>query len=496
MIMAWSKKKLIIASILFLSGIIYLKGLNPVLPLNEDSAIYINMAQSLSRGEGSIITAGPVKLVNYYPSFYPRLLSVFIYLFPGNYLVLKLFGIFLTLVLLLSLAYFYPKLFSGKSELLLLAMVCFNTQICLYSRSILTEIPYTLFSIASVYSLTRYHHEKGAFNRYFFISALTLIFVFYTRLVGMGLILSVFIFFFLKKDLKKSAASLLFFLVLAPWAAGNFIFGRSAYIGEFVSRTEGIGGFIHRWVYNLLATVGKELPDLFFYPWFNSIDPHDLSFIFKATFGCVIGVLLVWGFILKLKKEGLQLWDTYVVVYFLMFYLSWTYHGARYLVPILFFLMYYLILAIRAIAFKKIVFYSLMGLFIISGIIGDLWLNQKDIHHPYSPVESSFVRSGDWLIDHGSKNSIIVSRRPNWMYVYTSGLKGIKFLRSLDTTAQYKYILASKADYLVIDQNKIFRDDARQYLEPLVQAYPDRFELEYVTDIKPQTSVYRVKRAQ
>jgi hypothetical protein len=82
------------------------------------------------------------------------------------------------------------------------------------------------------------------------------------------------------------------------------------------------------------------------------------------------------------------------------------------------------------------------------------------------------------------------------MYVYTAGLKGLKFLRTLDTTEQYEYIMASKADYLVIDQNKIYRDDARQYLEPLVQAYPDMFEPVYVTDIMPQTYVYRVKRAQ
>jgi hypothetical protein len=497
MIMALRKKHLLVLVILVLSVVIYFKGLNPVLPLNEDSAIYINMAQSLSQGRGSICTAGPVATpVNYYPSFYPRLLSGFIYYFPGNYLVLKMFGIFLTLVFLLSLVYFYPKLFCDKSEVLLLAMVGFSTQICMYSRAILTEMSYTLFSVASIYFLSRYHREKGAFNRYFFVSALTLVFVCYTRLVGMGLILSVLIFFILKKDLKKASASLLFFLVLAPWVAGNVIFGRSAYTREFVSRTGGAWDFIHRWIYNLLATIGKELPDLFFYPWLNRIDPRSIIFIFKFAFGGVLAALLVWGFIRKLKKEGLQLWDTYVVVYFFMFYLSWTHHGARYLVPILVFLMYYLILAIRSVAPKRAMFFLLSGSFIISGITGDLWLDHKDIYQPYSPVEASFVRSGDWLKDHASKNSIIVSRRPNWMYMYTSGLKGLKFLRTPDVAAQHKYIMAIKADYLVIDQNKIYRDDARQYLEPLVRAYPDMFELAHVTDITPQTYVYRVKRAQ
>jgi len=494
--MARVRKYTIVFIIFIVSGIIYFKGLNPLLPLNEDSSIYINMAQSLSQGRGGICTTGPVATpLNYYPSFYPRLLSFFIYLFPGNYLVLKLFSICLTLALLLSLAYFYPKLFYEKSEVLLLAMFSFNTLICMYSRAILTEIPYTLFSITSIYFLTRYQQAKGVFNRYFFISAVVLAFVCYIRLIGMGLILSVFIFFLLKKDFKKSSASLLFFLILAPWAGANVIFGTSAYTKEFVSRTSGLLGFVHRWAYNLLATIGKELPDLFFYPWVNSIDPHDLIFVFKFAFGCILAALLVWGFILKLRKEGLQLWDTYVVVYFFLFYLSWTHHGARYLVPILVFLMYYLVLAIRSVAPKRILFYSLAGLFIISGIMGDIWLNRQDKYHPYSPVEESFVRSGDWLKDHVSKNSIIVSRRPSWMYVYTSGLKGLKFLRTLDTAAQYEYIMANKADYLVIDQNKIYRDDARQYLNPLVRAYPDMFELAYVTDITPQTFVYRVKRA-
>ena len=78
--------------------------------------------------------------------------------------------------------------------------------------------------------------------------------------------------------------------------------------------------------------------------------------------------------------------------------------------------------------------------------------------------------------------------------MYTDGYRGLKILRATDTRKQYDYIMDNKVDYIVIDQNKIYRDDARDYLLPLVRDYPDSFEMVYLSHEKPETSVYKVIR--
>src|SRR3989338_8078180 len=101
--------------------------------------------------------------------------------------------------------------------------------------------------------------------------------------------------------------------------------------------------------------------------------------------------------------------------------------------------------------------------------------------------------SGREIIPINPRKSLL-SRRSNWIYVYTQGLRGVKLLRTTDTRAHYAYIMDTKVDYIVIDQNKIYRDDARDYLLPLVRDYPDNFEKVYASPMKPQTYVYKVIR--
>jgi 4-amino-4-deoxy-L-arabinose transferase-like glycosyltransferase len=478
--------------IIVVSGLIYAAGLNPLLPLNEDTSVYINLAQSLGAGKGFIYTAESVaKPGNQYPPVYPALISLFVRFFPGNFFILKLFSVFLTVVLIISIAFYIARFFDEKSTLLIIALLSLNPQMSLYSRSILTEIPFTLFSISSIYFLARYQQEPGIFNRYFFISAVAIAFACYTRLIGMCIIMTAVIFFIIKKDLRKAFASVLFSLTMLPWIAANLVFGKSAYTAEFGGVTHGAADFIHRWVYNLLATIAKEFPDIFFYPWLNGIDSNDRVFIFKLILGCVLTVLLILGFILKAKKEGFRLWDMYVLIYFFLVYLSWTHHGARYLVTILLFLTYYLTTAIRTLLKRKAVFF-LAAIFFISGIAANVWLIWQDRLNPLDPKETSFVAAVDWVKDNVPVNSIVLSRRFNWVYVYTGGIKGLRLLRNKDTKKQYEYIVNNKADFIIIDQNKIYRDDSRDYLVPLVRDYQSSFQKVYESVKQPKTLIYKV----
>ena len=108
--------------------------------------------------------------------------------------------------------------------------------------------------------------------------------------------------------------------------------------------------------------------------------------------------------------------------------------------------------------------------------------------------ERSFISAVDWLKNNAPRKSVILSRRNNFVYMYTNGLRGLKLLVTTDTRRQYNYIMDNKVDYIVIDRNKIYRDDASDYLLPLVRDYPDSFEMAYLSHEKPETSVYKVIR--
>lgn len=109
------------------------------------------------------------------------------------------------------------------------------------------------------------------------------------------------------------------------------------------------------------------------------------------------------------------------------------------------------------------------------------WQIVRERNSPYFPPERSFISAAvDWLKNNAPRKSVILSRRNNFVYMYTNGLRGLELLITTDTRRQYNYIMDNKVDYIVIDWNKIYRDDARDYLFPLVQDYRDSFTMAYV----------------
>ena len=236
-----NKERILIA--LFIAGVLsYFSGLNSLLPLQEDSGLYITLANSLAKGLGFVSTTGPVSYPsNHYPFVYPAILSPLVYLFPGNFFVLKLLNIFLTLLLIVCIFYMLPKFFKGNLVIVAVVLIVLNPQISFYSRQILSEITYTFFSIITLYFLMRYQEESPVINPYLFVSIFVFFLTYYTRLIGISIFVSLIIVFFLKKMFKKGIIVFsLFSLVIAPWVVRNFMIGRSEYMSEFIGSTSNV----------------------------------------------------------------------------------------------------------------------------------------------------------------------------------------------------------------------------------------------------------------
>jgi hypothetical protein len=129
---------------------------------------------------------------------------------------------------------------------------------------------------------------------------------------------------------------------------------------------------------------------------------------------------------------------------------------------------------------------------VLANVAGSLNLAWKEHHRPFEPAEVSLMEAADWLRDNAVPGAVVVSRKPNWMYLY-SGVKGEKFLPTKDTARQLVHLAHHQAAYFVIDRNKIYRDDSREYLVPLAQDYPERFEQVFATRAEPKTLIYRVR---
>lgn len=457
------------------------------LPLQEDSCIYLNLAQSMAKGLGYTYTVEPLdRPANYHPPGYPVMLVPLVSFFPGNYAVPRMLNIVLALIFLVVFFYSFGSVFKDEGDISVIALLGFNCFFIFYWRQALTEMPYLLFSFLSVYFLQ--------VSRRIFVPALAMALAFYTRSIGITLAIAAGIYLLSQRRFKSGLFLGAWFIILvSPWLYYSSKVGKNAYIAEFGGATPGIVKLIGRGFYNLAATVGKELPDLFFYPFFSSVDPRSFIFIFKFLLGSAIVFLLFSGFLKKIKEKGFRFFDLYALVY-LCFYLSWTHHGARYLVPILPFLSYYLFFGIKTLIRRESVSRAVVYLIVAFNIAGCVKEIVRERNSPYLPEERSFISAVDWLKRNAPSKSIILSRRNNFVYIYTQGLRGLKLLRDKDATKQYGYIMDNKVDYVVIDQNKIYRDDARDYLLPLVRDYPDTFEMVYLSPEKPQTWVYKVKR--
>ncbi|MFH1507783.1 MAG: hypothetical protein ABIG46_05085 [Candidatus Omnitrophota bacterium] len=490
--------KLLLIIVVYLTAlIIYSLAINnsPWL-ITEDTALHIIAAKSISQGKGFTITSGPSpQHLRYYPYLYPFLLSLLMPYSGGTYSIYIVFSIFLSMILGFFLFFIIKGFFKKSESIWIIPLFMLNAQVAIFSRVILTDMPYTVFSICAVYFISSYIRRQGNFNRFIFPALLFTALSFYTRLLGVSLVVSFVVYLFMKKEFKKAFfISVFCLLIVSPWAWDNLIAGKSVYIKEFNSHTSGFGGFLFRYIYNLLATIGKELPDLFFYPFMSNIDPLRPVAIFKFITGSLIFLALVRGAFIKIKEEGVAYFDIYLGTYIIIFYLSWVYHGARLLLPLLPFLLYYLIYFVKMHTKKNSYFITVLSVLIFLSIVGNIKEIAQIRMTPFTPAQDSYRQAIDWLKERAHKDDIILSRNVGCVYLYTRGIRGVSFIRRVDNSAQLNNVIKNNARYVIIDQVKIHRDTVRDYLLPMVKAYPDYFQKIYETRLEPKTVVYKVIR--
>jgi hypothetical protein len=256
-----------------------------------DNFAYFSLSRAIALGKGYVELWTPdLSLHTQYPPVFPILLLPAA--FFNSYLSAKLI-VFLCYILSLLFSYrLYSELNGKKSEtatLVAFLLFAFTPVILEYSSWVLSEIPYILVSVLSLYFWSRKRYN---------ISLLFAGFTFFIRTAGVTLLITVSIFYFLKfkREKKKIIIPLFSLLSVLLWLIYIRLFkdpAQISYLQQLLFKNPynpalgniGILGLITRIGRNIWLMPFKVFPQMF---WGKS-DITSLSFF--------IGIILI-GFLL------------------------------------------------------------------------------------------------------------------------------------------------------------------------------------------------------
>ena len=219
----FDKRKIIFFIIISAAVCLYLYAAHfRAVGLFHDDGIYLVNAKALYEGAGYRTASLPDSPPQTkYPPVYPLILSLLWRLspsFPDNIHLMRLFSV-LCGVSVLFLAWSYLQLkvsYKTLPALIFLSALAFNFYFAILAGVVLSEMPFTLFSLASIVLFLHYERHGGKTS--LFCSFLLAVVAFYTRTIGAALFLSFVLWFFYQRRFK--AAFLLSGITLAaiiPW---------------------------------------------------------------------------------------------------------------------------------------------------------------------------------------------------------------------------------------------------------------------------------------
>ncbi|MCK5533710.1 tetratricopeptide repeat protein [bacterium] len=506
--------------LLFIIGFSILTSLfllNGDLPVSMDGPLYITLAKSLAFNHTykDICYPGePYEGVEH-PFLYPLLLAFVLMIFSETVIGLKLVSVLFGIASLGVIYFFfsgkYPNIANyifrhkeyklkniiGCSSLfsrsaLVLLFMCTNLWFIFFLVTTIPETTYLLFSMLAILFLEKYKKQNTYFNMYLVLGIISLVGAYFTKTMGIFLILASVIYFVVQKQYKK-AMLITFFcsLLISPWIIYKLILIPST-LGE-----EGSLPQTYLWqiwygyrgnVINLLKTIpwniiqyAKAVTHLLLPGYFLDIPWFEGKGYFHILYGLVSGIkktsilfsvpffyfliiiflsgLVVVGFLVKFRKKNLA--EIYFLIYFVILLLCpanyYFVGGRRYLFPLLPFIFYYLWTAIfllkrrmnlSAHLFKAVIL-TVFIIFFYGNIIPLFWgikgnvsylINKKEL----SQEERSYYYSSEyfvcwklalWVKNNTFPNDVFMANDPPAFYLFT-GRKTCYFHRSryqLDT---------------------------------------------------------------
>lgn len=486
--------KYILPILILISAILGLLRFNSIqVGTSYDDAHYIILAESLSSGQGyQLINFPRPQIERAFPPGWPILLTPLTFLFPGNYTALKL----LTLILWLASLLLIYKLFSKRVESpyleILIGLIAVNPLMVGTSVTVMSESAYLFFSLIVLTLFDSWHGKTEGTNYWLIILiAAAALYAQLIRTVGISIFVALLIYFLFTRRFREAGITLGVFAlgaVLQTWL--NFRNGGSVVSAKYESQvfnssviekiwqmwSNVLGYFNEVLAGSLVTAFGEKVPPL--------IGPA-----IPRLANTIIILLIIIGLMLSLKK--FQLLHIYFAIYILaiLAFLNPRVGSikARFLIPIIPFLYFYLIQGIKwgiNKLTKNNINYNTWIVAALTGIIVlfSLTRNLQDWRSPVRNQMTDLSIGAAWVSQNAPSDAIIMVNEPVPAYVhvqrktmaYPSEEQGIE-----------KYLNNQSIDYIIISPKlqSPRSTDLDKFTEtqllPFLEANPDRFVVVY-----------------
>ncbi|MFN0110800.1 MAG: hypothetical protein ACKVZH_18220 [Blastocatellia bacterium] len=451
---------------------VYLLRLDRIVGLFVDDAWYALLAKSLATGQGyQLINSPSPGILPVYPPIYPFLMSLAYRLwpsFPNNVLLLKSVSVVAMFVVgVASYKHFHrdrewPHLLSLISALTVTLM---PSLVFLATSSTMSECVFAAFQLLAalvVESAARAEDDKAGLRHAAFGGALAAI-AFLTRSIGLAIIGAGFLYLVKERKWRAAAAFTLAVMIVAgPWVVYSRINQPTAeqraeqggmivqdYSTQFWQASAGLSSaaVIHldtlpdRILGNAKQIVGNNMAKVFTPTFYRSpkLSGEETLEAGKVTHGLsyLFSLILLFGFVITVRRR-LRLAEITVVLT-LLITCAWPWDTFRFLLPLMTFLLAYLLEALRGLRELieqklelKMAGQSWRFMGFVTGLLLALFLYDHSVYLakrsdlsraeylPWRAIFNEHLEALNWIKEKTPEDAVVCTQNPAMVHLYAN----------------------------------------------------------------------------
>jgi 4-amino-4-deoxy-L-arabinose transferase-like glycosyltransferase len=451
---------------------------------------------------------------------YPIVLSLFVWMFGVNLVILKATSLLFFLGIIISLFFVFRNRLQPIVLSSLLLLISINPLILKYSHQTFSEMLFTLLLIWTIHFILLSSEKES--SRSILIAAIFTMASFYVRIAGATVAGVAMLFFAYQRRWKQLViyiilcAALYSPMKIYEWTSGSATFGQASILmlKNPYNTTEGMetaSGFVDRFINNIFNHANYQLPSALGLPMPQELGAANGQFIpSTSAFFCVLisAVLLVGCIapIIRKPKSMMAFLGFFAVAYiaFISVALQNIFATPRMLIPIIPYLIIGTLEGFRILGnrwakvtdaeavstrAKTLIFIAIIGL-TLANIIG----TKESIDENYPILKANlsgnefagfnedwanYLRTSVWIKSQLPIQATgIICRKPELFLLY-AGNYNVYGIYKIDQTNPDSIIAKWKSlnmTHLLYD-NFQWTSTLRRYIQPVAEKYPQMFEM-------------------
>ena len=485
----------------------------PKIHTGGDSATYVLLAESvLTPGDGYSLSfePGPPQAHTKYPPAYATLLAPLVAIFGRNFVVLKLLSVVFTAASVFLFCR-YARRGRGTVPWFFLALAfAVSPGVVDYSRWMLSEAPFLLFTLLALWQLDRDREEEGM-GRPFWLALLAAVISFYVRSIGALLLAAASLSYLVRRQWRKFLVhGVVGAGVTVPWLVRNRLAEGAAtpYLEEFLLSNVyvpeagylGLWGMVDRFFENAVLYGTRELP--------RALAGSDSSWAATppvVLIAVVVCALVLFGLARALLRRPAAPEFYFVLTCVAIMLFQSSVNDVRYLVPLIPLVLVYMSDGASAVARASRGFLPPLFPVFVTGALAVLALGAQAARIPantdmiaqyragdryagYHPAWTTFFEAAEWVKSNTPADATVTVRKPR-LFNALADRRALVYPFSTEADSVLRIVRGT--DYVVIDA--LF-PTTRRYLLPALQQELDGFYVVHQTR-EPTTLVLGVRDA-